>query len=84
MTQRSMCAGSVLVRGWLRVAAGLLAFAPVQYGQVRPLAFEVATVKPTDPKAMQHMGIQVLPGGRVVISAFRLKLLICTAFKVSY
>lgn len=47
--------------------------------------FEVASVKPIDPKASMHMtGLQIYPGGRVVIPTASLKGLIATAFGVSY
>jgi uncharacterized protein (TIGR03435 family) len=44
--------------------------------------FEVATIKPAPPTGM--MGVQVYPGGRVVISHFPLKTLMQAAFKAGY
>ncbi len=46
--------------------------------------FEIATVKPIDPRFVQAMGVNVLPGGRVAISDFPLKTLIMVAFRLSY
>ena len=46
--------------------------------------FEVASVKPVDPNVTHEMGVRVYPGGRVVISAFPLKTLITTAFRLAY
>jgi uncharacterized protein (TIGR03435 family) len=48
--------------------------------------FEVATIKPIDPTsgAMHMVGVKVYPGGRVAITTFSLKALICTAFEVSF
>jgi uncharacterized protein (TIGR03435 family) len=45
--------------------------------------FEVASVKPVDPKAPGPMGARVYPGGRVIISGFPLKGLAATAFHLS-
>jgi len=47
-------------------------------------AFEVASVKPTDPNVTHLMGVHVYPGGRVTISAFSLKTLIQAAFGLSH
>jgi uncharacterized protein (TIGR03435 family) len=51
-----------------------------------PPAFEVATIKPIDPTpgVMHQVGVKVYPGGRVVITTFSLKALICTAFNINY
>lgn len=51
-----------------------------------PPAFEVATIKPIDPTpgAMHMIGVKVFPGGRVTITTFSLKQLICTAFGIDY
>jgi len=48
--------------------------------------FDVATIKPIDPTpgAMHMVGIRVYPGGRVTITTFPLKGLICAAFEVNY
>jgi len=45
--------------------------------------FEVASIKPVVPNVPHMMGVQVYPGGRLVISSFALKTLITTAFGVS-
>jgi uncharacterized protein (TIGR03435 family) len=77
----------------MRPAATLLAFAcliiPVAGAQTASPTtlpqFEVATIKPIDPTGAVHMlGVKVYPGGRVTISAFSLKGLICTAFDIRY
>lgn len=51
-----------------------------------PSAFEVATIKPIDPTpgVMHMMGVKVFPGGRVTISGFSLKALICAAFDINF
>jgi uncharacterized protein (TIGR03435 family) len=51
-----------------------------------PTTFEVATIKPIDPTpgAMHMVGVKVYPGGRVTITTFSLKGLICTAFDIQY
>jgi uncharacterized protein (TIGR03435 family) len=46
--------------------------------------FEVATIKPVDPNVRYMVGIDVYPGGRVVLRGLPLKTLICIAFNVSY
>lgn len=46
--------------------------------------FEVATIKPIAPEGMHMMGVNIYPGGRVVINTLTLKDLICTAFNLSY
>jgi uncharacterized protein (TIGR03435 family) len=48
--------------------------------------FEVATIKPIDtsPGVMHMVGTNVYPGGRVKITTFSLKSLICAAFNLSY
>ena len=47
-------------------------------------AFEVATVKPTVPGIAHTTGVQVYPGGRLVIPVITLKGLIAIAFGLSY
>jgi uncharacterized protein (TIGR03435 family) len=78
----------------MRPAPALLALAclltPVARAQTAsptPLPqFEVATIKPIDPTpgAMHMVGVKVFPGGRVTITTFSLKALICTAFDINY
>lgn len=46
--------------------------------------FEVASIKSVDPNVPHQVGVEVFPGGRVVISSFALKTLIATAFQLSY
>lgn len=46
--------------------------------------FKVATIKPVDPHSVHITGVDVYPGGRVVIKSLTLKDLICAAFQVSY
>ncbi|MGH9593813.1 MAG: M56 family metallopeptidase, partial [Bryobacteraceae bacterium] len=46
--------------------------------------FEVVSIKPIDPNVMHRVGLQVYPGGRVVIHTASLKSLIVTAFGLSY
>jgi uncharacterized protein (TIGR03435 family) len=57
-----------------------------QSASTPPPEFEVATVKPVDmsPGVMHLIGTKVEPGGRVVITSFPLKGLICTAFGLEY
>jgi uncharacterized protein (TIGR03435 family) len=49
-------------------------------------AFEVATIKPVDmsPGVEHMMGTNVYPGGRIRITSFPLKSLICVAFNIGY
>ena len=47
-------------------------------------AFEVASIKPIDPKVPHMVGVRIYPGGRVIISSFPLKTLITTAFGLSH
>jgi hypothetical protein len=68
-----VCAAVVLVAAPLVVSAQ----------DARP-AFEVATVKPVDPNAMNMQDTRVFPGGRVQITGMSLKDLICIAFGVAY
>jgi uncharacterized protein (TIGR03435 family) len=49
-----------------------------------PVEFEVASIKAIDAEAPHTMGVEVKPGGRVVISALSLKALIGVAFHLSY
>ncbi len=65
------------------------AFTPPATGQTspqtaQPLEFEVATIKPVDPKGMVMVGTDVSPGGTVKLSGLSLKALIQVAFNVSY
>jgi hypothetical protein len=43
-----------------------------------------AQIKPVDPSAFHTVGINVFPGGRVVLSGMPLKALIGAAFRLSY
>ena len=57
-------------------------FAQTTAGQ---LQFEVARIKPMDPNATVHRtGINIYPGGRLLIPGVTLRSLITTAFGVSY
>ncbi len=47
-------------------------------------SFEVASIKPLDPKAERMVGVNVYTGGRVVLSGLSLKAMICVAFNLSY
>lgn len=49
-----------------------------------PPRFDVASVKPVDPKAFHEMGTNVLAGGRVVINGMSVKDLIVIAFDVGW
>ena len=76
-------------RKLLLLAAGWMAIAVPMYSQVLhadgPLpSFEVASIKPVDPNAPHTTGINLYPGGRLVIQSFSLKALILTAFDMSY
>src|ERR1700744_5502688 len=68
-----VCAAMVLVAAPLVVSA-----------QDAGPAFEVATIKPVDPNAMNMQDTRVFPGGRVQITGMSLKDLICIAFDVAY
>lgn len=66
-----------------------IAFTPILSAQTNPTPapqFEVATIKPIDPTpgVMHMMGVKVYPGGRVTITTFSLKSLICTAFDINF
>ena len=52
--------------------------------QTRLPQFEVATIKPIDPAAPHSNGLNVYPGGRIVLRGYSLKSLIETAFNLSY
>jgi uncharacterized protein (TIGR03435 family) len=47
-------------------------------------AFEVASIKPSDPSVSHEAGVHLYAGGRVIISNLPLKTLITTAFRLSY
>jgi len=57
---------------------------PALVAQEKPPAFEVASIKPVDQNVEHMQGVQVFPGGRVVISALSLKMLITTAYHLAY
>ena len=46
--------------------------------------FEVASVKPVDPNMPHRIGVDVYPGGRVMLSCLSLKVLAMVAFRLSY
>jgi uncharacterized protein (TIGR03435 family) len=48
------------------------------------LRFEVASIKPVEPDTPHMVGVRVYPGGRVVISGLSVKMLVVTAFGLSY
>ena len=69
----------------------LLAMASVGRGQITaPVPpdhlprFEVATIKPVDLSGDRGVGVNVYPGGRLVITGLPLKTLITAAFGLSY
>lgn len=64
--------------------AYLAAAAQPQAAAQPSATFEVASIKPVIPDVPHNMGIQVYPGGRVVLSTFNLKALIAAAFRLSY
>jgi len=47
-----------------------------------PLAFEVATVKVVDPHTITGIELRIYPGGRLVVRAHRLAMLIAEAFNI--
>ena len=49
----------------------------------KSLEFEVASIKSEDPNVPREVGVEVYPGGRVVISSLTLKALIGAAFRFS-
>jgi uncharacterized protein (TIGR03435 family) len=61
---------------------------PAQFGSStsgsKLLEFEVATIKPVDPNVGHMVGVEVYPGGRVVINGTSLKVLVSIAFHLSY
>jgi uncharacterized protein (TIGR03435 family) len=48
------------------------------------IQFEVATIKPHDPKSAKPMGVRLFPGGRVEIIGLSVKALVCSALHVSW
>ena len=48
------------------------------------LSFEVATIRPVDPKVGHVVGVNVYPGGRVVLNSLSFKTMLCVAFNLSY
>ena len=69
---------------WKIGAAVLLAVAGVAWGQGAAPQFEVASIKPVDPNTPHMVGVKILPGARVVLSALPLKGLIAIAYGISY
>jgi uncharacterized protein (TIGR03435 family) len=47
-------------------------------------AFEVATIKPSDPEARVPIDLRVLPGGTLTVTGYTLKLLIHDAYGLKY
>jgi uncharacterized protein (TIGR03435 family) len=72
----------------LIVAAGILCLphSPAQTPSEKLPQFEVATVKPIDtsPGVMHMVGTSVTQGGRVKITTFSLKELVCVAYGFGY
>lgn len=66
-----------------RLIACLAAVAPLTCAQTGPLRFEVASIRPVDPKAPISSGLRIYPGGRLVVSG-TLKDLVMIAFHLSY
>jgi uncharacterized protein (TIGR03435 family) len=63
----------------------LLICLPAQSKPVSQLAeFQVATVKPLEPNVRYMAGVEVHPGGRVVVTGLPLKSLIVIAFRLSH
>ncbi len=52
--------------------------------QTRLPQFEVATIKPIDPAAPHSNGLNVYPGGRIILRSCTLKSLIVTAFNLGF
>lgn len=48
-----------------------------------PPAFEAASIKPVDPNADHFVGVQVFPGGRVVLNTLSLRTLVQVAFNLA-
>jgi uncharacterized protein (TIGR03435 family) len=72
---------------WLAVAAATATAqsqSPAGPGTDKVPEFEVATIRLADPNGMHTIGVQIYPGGRVVIPTSSLKGLIITAFHLSY
>jgi uncharacterized protein (TIGR03435 family) len=81
---RVSCRSFLLVAVACTLAPG--AIAQTATPPAAPTIFEVATIKPIDPTpgVMHMVGVKVFPGGRVTITTFSLKSLICTAFDIDY
>jgi uncharacterized protein (TIGR03435 family) len=63
-------------------AAGLSVLAQTEPSKLPE--FDVATIKPTSPEGTSNSGVQVFPGGRVIINAVSLRGLIDIAFNMNY
>jgi len=61
----------------------LLGLFPALAAQEQPPVFEVASIKLVDPNADHFVGVQVFPGGRVVLNTLSLRALVQVAFNVS-
>jgi uncharacterized protein (TIGR03435 family) len=67
------------------LAACFCLFANILHGQTlatAPPAFEVATIKPMDPDGGGLLGFLSYPGGKVVIGAETLKIMLCYALDI--
>jgi uncharacterized protein (TIGR03435 family) len=76
-----------MVKPLLPFALALVLLAAPAFGEAatgKLPQFEVATIKPVDPKVGHMVGVNVYPGGRVVINGLSLKALIRVAFDLSY
>jgi uncharacterized protein (TIGR03435 family) len=66
----------------LRVVASAAFAAAMVLGQ--PLAFEAASVKPTDPNARVPLDFRASPGGRLVVTNWTLELILREAYGVRH
>jgi uncharacterized protein (TIGR03435 family) len=62
------------------IAASLIVLSARLFGQ----AFEVAAIKPSDPGVRVPIDLRVLPGGRLAVTGYTLKLLIHDAYGLKY
>src|SRR5579864_7619303 len=71
-----------LRQGLLLATAAIAAAAHIP-AQPQPLAFEVASVKPSKPED-RRMGMQFLPGGRLLVTNIPLRAIIAVAYNVPF
>ncbi len=73
----------LVAQAWFTLAQGPGPGHPTASNQPKHLEFEVATIKPIDPDHPRGNGVNVYPGGRVVINGVNPKSLVAIAFNLS-